>query len=155
VSRTGPVVVALLAVCILACEERHVLLPTSNGGPPEGDAAAHLDASDVCAPPQQGVTCIAPLPCTTEGNHWDAKSEPGGSCCPGLVGIPYGVTPTSECDACTPDGVNPECANPPPLTEIGSVCTPCGDGVCETADGENGCNCPQDCPGYLDAGKQD
>ncbi len=48
-------------------------------------------------------------------------------CCEGLVSVPYGMEQDGEC-----------------LFEYcGDICRPCGNGVCD--EGENRCNCPEDC----------
>jgi eight-cysteine-cluster-containing protein len=48
-------------------------------------------------------------------------------CCPGLVEVPMAAMENGTCIA----------------ANCGSVCRPCGDGVC--ADNENYCSCPEDC----------
>jgi hypothetical protein len=52
---------------------------------------------------------------------------------------------------CPPEPGAPQCVNGEDVLDETKVCAPCGDGVCQGADGENSCNCPQDCSA-IDAG---
>ncbi len=70
--------------------------------------------------------------CAAEGEPIGAEGMPN-SCCQGLT--PMGGWPGGYEGNCTP---------PPPPTGP-SICSNCGNGICETETGENKCNCPQDC----------
>jgi len=75
--------------------------------------------------------------CYPEGTHFQAdEGNPDAICCPGLTA----VEDTFPVETPEPPGWYCEGFDCPCF-----VCTACGDGVC--GPGENGCNCPQDCPG--------
>jgi hypothetical protein len=108
---------------------------------------------DACVPPQEGVSCIGPPPpgaqCVPLGQEYDPRQETQ-MCCAGLAPIDPTYEPASWCDAdCTTHLTIPQCVNQDwfPVR----LCAPCGNGVCDSEDGENACNCPIDCPGLLDA----
>lgn len=71
--------------------------------------------------------CTGGRPCTAEGG---ALTGPGGACCPGLAQIDYATWDGETCGFV-------DC--------LCSVCTACGDGVCDPP--ENPCNCEADCDG--------
>lgn len=72
-----------------------------------------------------GQSYVKDLGCAQNGE----ASEPGKECCSGFVAI--------QASNVMPDG---QC-----ITAVGGwpVCRPCGNGTCD--EGENKCNCPQDC----------
>ena len=82
------------------------------------------DWEALCTCPED---CGPTKPCLSEGEGFtDFETE--GKCCPGLKPI----------DACFPEGDGCVCPNCPCYT-----CTYCGNGEC--GEGENWCNCPNDC----------
>jgi hypothetical protein len=126
---------------------------TEAGEPSDAD----VDGPETCQPPQQGVTCLAPPPdgatCVPLGQVYDAR-QPYQECCAGLSPISPNLEPASWCDAnCITYGGTPQCVST--LLDSARVCTPCGNDVCDVDDGENACNCPEDCGGLLDASSQD
>lgn len=70
--------------------------------------------------------------CAKEGETIGAQGMPE-SCCSGLK--PVGGWP---------GGYEGDCSILPPPTGL-SICANCGNGICETNNGENKCNCPEDC----------
>ena len=74
------------------------------------------------------------LSCAKEEETIGAPGMPN-SCCSGLK--PVGGWP---------GGYSGDCALPPPPTGL-SICTNCGDGLCNAYNGENKCNCQKDCTG--------
>ncbi len=71
--------------------------------------------------------------CRAEGEGYDVKVMEEGPCCDGLTA----ANTTSEPDAdgvCQLNGLNPA-----------KICIACDDGTC--GEGENVCNCPEDCGG--------
>ena len=72
--------------------------------------------------------------CAKEGETIGAQGMPE-TCCPGLK--PVGGWP---------GGYQGDCSIPPPPTGL-SICAKCGDDICDTYNGENKCNCPEDCTG--------
>jgi len=72
------------------------------------------------------------IKCAKEGETIGAQGMPE-ICCSGLK--PVGGWP---------GGYEGDCSIPPPPTGL-SICTNCGDGICNVDTGENKCNCPEDC----------
>lgn len=70
--------------------------------------------------------------CATEGETIGAQGMPL-ICCPGLK--PVGGWP---------GGYQGDCSIPPPPTGL-NICANCGNKICESNNGENKCNCPEDC----------
>lgn len=73
-----------------------------------------------------------PLLCVKEGETIGAAEMPE-ICCAGLK--PVGGWP---------GGYQGDCSLPSPPTGL-SICSNCGNGTCDTFNGENKCNCPEDC----------
>lgn len=82
-------------------------------------------------PPSEGPEEEAPGPCAAEGESVGGEGDPA-YCCGNLTAF---------------DGIGGyEGACIPPLPTVGySVCSDCGNGVCEIKNNENKCNCLQDC----------
>jgi len=72
------------------------------------------------------------LSCAKEGETIGASGMPN-SCCSGLKLV-----------GGWPGGYNGDCALLPPPGGL-STCAKCGDDICDTANRENKCNCPEDC----------
>lgn len=70
--------------------------------------------------------------CAKEGETIGAQGMPK-VCCSGLK--PVGGWP---------GGYQGDCSIPPPPTGL-SICTNCGNGICNIDTRENKCNCPKDC----------
>ena len=71
------------------------------------------------------------LQCAKEGERFDGGLK--NPCCSGLKAI-----------GGWPGGYEGDCTLPPPPTGLG-VCAKCGDGKCDINNGENKCNCKEDC----------
>lgn len=76
-------------------------------------------------------SCLEYQDCATEGQLFDAKFLCL-ACCKGLRQI--GLSSPDDAGICTLNGGAPPGA---------VICSPCGDGVCQSH--ENACNCPSDC----------
>jgi hypothetical protein len=72
------------------------------------------------------------IECAKEGKTIGAQGMPK-VCCKGLV-------PVGGWEA----GYQGDCSVPPPPTGL-SICSNCGDDICNLKTGENKCNCPSDC----------
>lgn len=72
------------------------------------------------------------LSCAKEGETTGASGMPN-SCCSGLKQV-----------GGWPGGYSGDCASFPPPTGL-NKCAKCGDNICDTPNGENKCNCPEDC----------
>jgi len=70
--------------------------------------------------------------CAQEGETIGALDTPE-FCCSGLKAV-----------GGWPGGYEGDCSLPPPPTGL-SVCSNCGNRICNIENGENKCNCPQDC----------
>lgn len=93
----------------------------------QGDGCPTLWAKQQLAGcPELEVCCVA-IECYPKGGTYEDFEN---LCCDGLIPIPQCVQDEDGACAC------PNC----PCT----VCTACGDGLCEQPS-ENECNCPQDC----------
>jgi hypothetical protein len=69
--------------------------------------------------------------CRVAGQDFDGKVA-GAQCCEGTVRVGYLVPDPADPSGC-------RSTRPPSLI----LCMPCGDGICD--DGENVCNCSEDC----------
>jgi hypothetical protein len=74
----------------------------------------------------------AGMSCAKEGETIGAAGIPS-SCCSGLKAI-----------SGWPGGYSGDCTLPPPPTGLG-ICVQCGDDKCDINNGENKCNCKEDC----------
>lgn len=72
------------------------------------------------------------LQCAKEGETVGATGMPS-SCCSGLKAV-----------GGWPGGYDGDCTLPSPPTGLG-ICAKCGDGRCDINNGENKCNCKEDC----------
>ena len=72
------------------------------------------------------------LQCAKEGETIGASGMPS-SCCSSLKAV-----------GGWPGGYSGDCTLPPPPTGLG-ICVQCGDGKCDINNGENKCNCKEDC----------
>ena len=72
------------------------------------------------------------LQCAKEGETIGASGMPI-SCCSGLKGV-----------GGWPGGYDGDCTLPPAPTGLG-ICAKCGDSKCDINNGENKCNCKEDC----------
>ncbi len=104
------------------------------------DTVTNCYEGEIAADPQ-GCTsttplCCAPLACTGAGATYAPYSP--GLCCPGLTAI-ASLAIMESWDENLP---GMQCCS----TCFVSICSPCGDGVCQLHFGETTCNCPADCP---------
>jgi hypothetical protein len=87
----------------------------------------------------------------TNASAKNTVSEPSSSCAKegekiGAVGMPSSCCAGLKEVGGWSGGYNGDCSLPPPPTGL-SICANCGDGICDTYNGENKCNCSQDCSG--------
>ena len=75
---------------------------------------------------------IPEIKCAKEGERIGAQGMPE-VCCSGLK--PVGGWP---------GGYQGDCSISPPPAGL-SICSNCGNGICNAHNGENKCNCPEDC----------
>lgn len=119
--RSG-LIVAIAATFVVACAGR-------TDAPTEGkDHDASADA-EPALPPGSEDRCLRHR-CSATGQGVLGKVECS-RCCAGLVPIARDTVV---------DGV---CSQAQFLDS--NFCAPCGDGVCQAEQGENTCNCPEDC----------
>ncbi len=88
------------------------------------EASSYCSDNMIAAAADCNLACVNPGPCRDEGSACTLSTT---ACCDGLVAVSNSFP---EGDACI-------------ASNCGSICRPCGDGVC--ADNENTCNCPEDC----------
>jgi hypothetical protein len=130
----------LLLVAMLAACRQQTTTPGDAGQTP-CEHPNHPGIKACCGRPseRQGIDCVPwsllDQPCSTAGQFSDVKRYV--VCCSGLSGISTSqplVEPAVDGGTCsTPFALDPT-----------RVCARCGDGIC--GQGENRCNCPQDCP---------
>jgi len=82
---------------------------------------------------------LIPAPWTTETNTSTAGSLPISkkTCCAGLTAYTNGANENVQNGTCV--------RNPYTVMNTSYLCVKCGDGICNTATGENICSCPTDC----------
>ena len=78
------------------------------------------------------LTLQKPKTCAPSGVNIGGQT-PYSECCPGLVPMNTSV----------PGGYSGNCTIP--SLRPSNICSPCGNNKCDTATGENICNCPRDC----------
>jgi hypothetical protein len=93
-----------------------------SAGPSEEERKECVDAGGTIAVGGEGSRCVCK--CMDENVPCIPGTIP---CCEGLTHIPLSMEQNGQC-------ITASC---------GSICRPCGNGVCDS--GENRCNCPQDC----------
>ena len=135
---------ALLCACLgrsaepsaSRAEEKDAAADSEADALPPG--VAYVVGAYACCEEGRGFSCCAPgegcgayRECSPIGG-WASGKLICSRCCSGLTLIAKTTVVDGRCVAST--------------TPDDNFCAACGDGACRSAEGEDSCNCPEDCP---------